>query len=307
MVLYPEYAEMMHEVKNVDVDASIVLPNSNKRIWWTCPKNSNHAFESTVSYMVGKKQSCPFCSGQIVTIDTCLLTKNPELCKEWNYQKNVLLDPKLLMCNSHKIVWWKCKNGHEWEASVAHRHGGENCPYCSNRKINDKNCLLAINPVLAKEWHPFKNILAPSQIPPNYRKKVWWKCKKGHEWESAVYSRNSGRGCPYCKSFTLKDGTRCDSLTEAFFYLTFKYLNIDFLFNNRYPNFGNHRYDFYFPLTKCYLEVTAFSKKYKNYDSYIKNINNKRKFVKEILHEDFEFLTYKMNRKDRLYVDSNLM
>jgi DNA-directed RNA polymerase subunit RPC12/RpoP len=29
-------------------------------------------------------------------------------------------------------------------------------------------------------------------------KKVWWKCKKGHEWQSMILSRSKGNGCPYC-------------------------------------------------------------------------------------------------------------
>ena len=44
-----------------------------------------------------------------------------------------------------------------------------------------------------------KNVnLKPEDFMPNSNKKVWWKCGKGHEWQAAIYSRNSGRGCPYC-------------------------------------------------------------------------------------------------------------
>ena len=31
-------------------------------------------------------------------------------------------------------------------------------------------------------------------------KKVWWRCKKGHEWEAVISSRTAGRGCPYCNN-----------------------------------------------------------------------------------------------------------
>lgn len=30
------------------------------------------------------------------------------------------------------------------------------------------------------------------------KKKVWWKCKKGHEWQARITLRAQGSGCPYC-------------------------------------------------------------------------------------------------------------
>ena len=46
------------------------------------------------------------------------------------------------MPNSDKKVWWKCKNGHEWQAMIGNRHRGNGCPYCSGRyAIKDENDL----------------------------------------------------------------------------------------------------------------------------------------------------------------------
>ena len=28
--------------------------------------------------------------------------------------------------------------------------------------------------------------------------KIWWKCNKGHEWQSRIADRNRGKACPYC-------------------------------------------------------------------------------------------------------------
>lgn len=30
------------------------------------------------------------------------------------------------------------------------------------------------------------------------KKKIWWKCDKGHEWQATLDSRSKGHGCPYC-------------------------------------------------------------------------------------------------------------
>ncbi|MBF0217854.1 MAG: zinc-ribbon domain-containing protein [Candidatus Omnitrophica bacterium] len=51
------------------------------------------------------------------------------------------------------------------------------------KKTKPKNNLLLVNPSLAKEWHPTKNgKLTPKDVTPGSDRKVWWQCKKGHEW-----------------------------------------------------------------------------------------------------------------------------
>jgi len=53
---------------------------------------------------------------------------------------------------------------------------------------------------LARQWHPTKNgTLTPDNITPGSGKQVWWKCKDGHEWRTAVHVRTlQGSGCPVC-------------------------------------------------------------------------------------------------------------
>ena len=29
-------------------------------------------------------------------------------------------------------------------------------------------------------------------------KRVWWKCRRGHDYAAVVFSRTEGSGCPYC-------------------------------------------------------------------------------------------------------------
>ena len=63
------------------------------------------------------------------------------------------------------------------------------------------NDLTTINPALANEWNYEKNgSLMPENFAESSGKKVWWKCKKGHEWQATIASRNSGTGCPICNS-----------------------------------------------------------------------------------------------------------
>ena len=129
-----------------------------------------------------------------------LYESNPILSREWNYTKNGCLTPNDVSSGSGKKVWWKCERGHEWQSSICNRVKGRSCPYCVNKKVlQGYNDLATTHPEIAKEWHPTKNgYLVPKDFTFGSGKKTWWKCKKGHEWQSSICNRVKGRNCPYC-------------------------------------------------------------------------------------------------------------
>ena len=59
--------------------------------------------------------------------------KNPNLATEWNYDKNNDLTPRDVTPNSHKKVWWKCSEGHEWQAIIKNRNKGRGCSQCTKQ------------------------------------------------------------------------------------------------------------------------------------------------------------------------------
>ena len=65
-----------------------------------------------------------------------LQTINPTLASEWDYEKNISLTPMDVLPNSNKKVWWKCGNGHGWEAKISDRNNGTNCPQCYKNRFN---------------------------------------------------------------------------------------------------------------------------------------------------------------------------
>lgn len=141
--------------------------------------------------------------GQLIRGINDLLTKYPEVAKEWHPVKNGELTPSDVSFGSHKKVWWKCKNGHEWEASVAKRGSGERgCPYCANKAVlSGYNDMTSKYPDIAAEWHPSKNgELTPAAVTWGSNKKVWWLCSKcGYEWQTVINKRTSrGEQCPCC-------------------------------------------------------------------------------------------------------------
>lgn len=50
-----------------------------------------------------------------------LSATHPNLVKEWDYAKNNALGiyPDKIRYGSNKKVWWVCKHGHEWYASIS--------------------------------------------------------------------------------------------------------------------------------------------------------------------------------------------
>ena len=53
---------------------------------------------------------------------------------------------------------------------------------------------------LLEQWHPEKNSsMTPDTVSYGSQKTIWWRCEKGHEWESRVYTRaGKNTGCPFC-------------------------------------------------------------------------------------------------------------
>ena len=133
-----------------------------------------------------------------------LSKKFPEISLDWDFELNENLTPDQVTYGSNKKVWWKCKKGHSWEAKISNRTvNTTNCPYCSNQKAGYENTLEKKYPELAKEWDKEKNTLKPSEVVFGSHKKVWWKCKKGHSWMTAVKHRAINKtNCPKCNMST---------------------------------------------------------------------------------------------------------
>ena len=104
--------------------------------------------------------------------------------------------------SSGRKVWWICSFGHEWQSVINTRTGKEKCgcPYCSGRyAIPGETDLETLRPDLREEWHFEKNKkIKMNEVTLHSNKKVWWRCKNGHEWRTTVAIRSRGSNCPYC-------------------------------------------------------------------------------------------------------------
>ncbi len=193
-----ELAKEWNYDKNGNLRPEHVLANSGKKVWWKCAKG--HEWQAII-YSRNKGNGCPYCAGKhAIKGKSDLATLNPKLASEWNYEKNGDLKPEDVTVNSGKKAWWKCNNGHEWQATIDKRNKGRGCPYCSGKKVlKGVNDLKTLNPRLAEEWNYEKNAgLIPENFSASSGVKVWWKCSNGHEWQAVIANRNKGSGCPYC-------------------------------------------------------------------------------------------------------------
>lgn len=194
--LYPDIIEEWDYEKNNPQKPSDTYPKSNKKYWWKC--SLGHSWKAQVySRTTGK--GCPYCNSRMVLSGfNDLATTHPHLLSEWDYSKNTML-PTEIMANSHKPIHWIGSCGHAWEACPANRIRGTGCPYCSGNKVlQGFNDLKSQNPDLVEEWSYEKNSILPENVHYHSSKKVWWICKNNHTWQASVYSRVTGRNCPYC-------------------------------------------------------------------------------------------------------------
>lgn len=173
-----------------------------QRVWWKCP-DCGCEWEEKIKNQVKKLAWCPHCKKGIRDLASFL----PELVKEWHKTKNID-NPERVSYASNKYAWWKCsKCNYEWKAKISNRSIlKRGCPCCSEPVrvvVPGINDLKTKFPHIAKEWHPNKNgNLLPEQVASGTRKKVWWICPLGHEYQATIGHRTApnGTGCPICYS-----------------------------------------------------------------------------------------------------------
>lgn len=203
-VMRPELVREWSD-KNLPMTPDKVTYGSNKIFWWKA--DCGHEWQASVKARSGG-ENCPICSGaRVIEGINDLATLKPELVQEWS-EKNEI-KPAEVSIGSHKKVIWKCKHGHEWEASVKSRTvNGTGCPYCSHNKVLEGfNDLASRFPQIAAEWSEKNYPLKPTMVTAFANSKAWWKCRTcGNEWYTLISTRSGGSKCPYCSGITLLKG-----------------------------------------------------------------------------------------------------
>ena len=214
--------------KNTEINPDMIHFRSKKKAWWRCGK-CNTRWQASIVNRTARNTGCPICKKKKVHQDEndfqawCEQNSRLDLLSEWDYEKNVIFQPKTIHYGSHNKVWWKCVYGHSWQTEVRIRVHGSSCPICSNTTRQEnrvKNNLVEHRTLsleewckqnnymeLLSEWDYDKNIgISPSEISFSSKKSVWWRCEQNHSWEMIVASRKAGQKCPYCSNRRVETG-----------------------------------------------------------------------------------------------------
>lgn len=112
---------------------------------------------------------------------------NPELSREI-----MIADPESVSAGSHWKFPWRCAEGHVWMSRPNNRKSGTGCPQCVKGVRASE-----VSPGLREDWSPV-NDRSFDSVSRQSAFRAAWKCRSGHEWDSTVYDRVRGRGCPKC-------------------------------------------------------------------------------------------------------------
>ena len=180
--------------RNGELKPSDLLPSSGKLVWWRC--NSGHCWQATPHHR-NKGRGCAVCARKKAAPDQNFALEHPALAAEWNPTRNSRHSPSEFRSMSNKRVWWRCAEGHEWQAMIAERvANGNRCPSC---RAASRGTIRALFPSLIQEIDTAKqSVDVVSSLSPGSQVKVEWTCAKGHRWIAPVAKRTAGRGCPFC-------------------------------------------------------------------------------------------------------------
>ena len=179
-----------------------ITQSSHQKLLWKC-KACDQIFGNQIQNRAIKKQGCPYCKQLKVAPNgwNSLGVLFPEVAAEWDNEKNSGVTPFQVTPKSNKSFWWRCANGHSWEAVVANRHKA-GCPACYSlaHHIHTGTKLAEMTDLFAELSDDEQDKVKLGQLSKGDRTKVKWKCKTCKEiWENQIGKRAvNGQGCPYC-------------------------------------------------------------------------------------------------------------
>ena len=200
--------------KNGDIKPREIFKSSNTKYWFDC--YCNHTFDKVLGF-VNRGSWCPYCSSPpklLCNDNECSLCfdksfASHEKSKYWS-NKNGDIKPREIFRWSHNKYWFDCNNcNHTFDTLLSNINYGQWCPYCSNRKLCDKECKICFEKSFAFHpnsvyWNNEKNgAIVPREIFRWSNNKYWFDCNKcNHTFDTSLCHLNDGNWCPFCKNKT---------------------------------------------------------------------------------------------------------
>lgn len=125
--LNPHLIKEWHPTKNGKLTPSDVTNFSKKKVWWQC-SSCKYAWQATVQSRTAHHTGCTACYLRIREL-------YPIIFYEWHVERNGGLTAARISRSNKEVVWWKCLQKHEWQASISSRtRDSFPCPECTNSR-----------------------------------------------------------------------------------------------------------------------------------------------------------------------------
>ncbi len=158
--------------------------NVGTKLEWEC--DQGHRWFASAN-QIRRGSWCPVCARQNQNTQRRYTIKN--LKSIARRRKGFCLSPAYL--GSHARHRWRCKNGHEWEATASSVIEGSWCPICaSETRRNGIEFMRSF--ARSHGWNCLSEHCASNQ------ERLQWSCLKGHQWKSTYNYLSSHPYCPVC-------------------------------------------------------------------------------------------------------------
>lgn len=131
LTVFPDVSAEWDYEKNYPLCPENCLPQSNKRVFWIC--KLGHSYEAKICERTRKDRptGCPYCAKKLpIKGENDLLTKHPDICKDWDYKKNKK-SPEEYLANSNAFVYWVChKCGYSYRRRIQNQVNSVGCRKC---------------------------------------------------------------------------------------------------------------------------------------------------------------------------------
>lgn len=179
------------------INVATVKAGSDKKALWVCEEG--HEITRRISLMAIRFR-CEVCES--------FGFLRPEKSKLWHPTKNLNLTPYDVILKSAKIVWWKCDEGHEWQARVFSQNISS-CPACSGFKlIPGAVDINTLRPWVIPYWSD-RNEQDLTTIHPENKGQYYWNCQfRSHAWKGRIFDEPTGgyNPCKVCRNKTILPG-----------------------------------------------------------------------------------------------------
>lgn len=175
--------------------------NLRTNLEWQC--SEHHVWEAPPD-SIRSGSWCPVCAGRPkLTIDDMkdIAKSHGGKCLTKRY------------VNAHTHLKWRCKKGHEWQATYNNIGKGKWCPRCAHENIASKQ-RLTIKEMRAIAKSRGGKCISDGYI--NIDTKIEWECIRRHRFNARPDTVKRGQWCPECKA------SISENLVRQFFEQLFK-------------------------------------------------------------------------------------